>query len=95
MKETQIIFVGKEEGEGERGIESLETGVGGKGGTHHCSGLKPPERANGEKKNIFLHPSKFSVGNTITRQINKRKTNRILLTCIPHVYIRRYPGKEK
>lgn len=95
MKETQIIFVGKEEGEGERGIESLETGVGGKGGTHHCSGLKTPRESQWGEKKFFLHPSKFSVGNTVTRQINKRKTNRILLTCIPHVYIRRYPGKEK
>lgn len=53
MKETQITFVGKEGGEGERGIESLETGVGGKGGTHHCSGLKTPRESQwGEKKHF-------------------------------------------
>lgn len=37
---------------------------------------------------MFFLPSKFSAGTSVTKtQIHKRKTNRNLLTYMPHVYL--------
>ena len=50
------------------------------------------ENCGGGKK-FSLYPSKFLAETSNKRHINKRKTNRSLLTCMPHMYMGDSQGK--
>jgi len=48
-----------------------------------------------EGKRTFPLPSGALAETPVIRQINKRKTNRSLLTCVPHVYMGDTQGKGR